>query len=92
MRRFKDLGRERVWLEETVVEWSDVVASGELAMCGTLHAIMGEKHSELAAKGAAPAAPVYKARVVFGGHAIKTTTREAPEALFQEVSGPPLTS
>ena len=73
------------------MEWESVVASGELSMVGRLHAIIGEKHSEVVSASSAPQPPNYKARVVFGGHAIQTSTRAPAETLFQEMSGPPST-
>jgi len=82
-----------VWDETTVREWSQVVAdavgTSDTPMYGDLFAIMGQKNAELNIP-ACKEAP-YKARVVFGGHNIRTATGESAHDLFQEVATTPST-
>ena len=87
------LRQKGVWDESTVKEWSQVVAdaagTNDIPMLGDLFAIMGQKNSELGI-AAGPEAP-YKARIVFGGHNIRTASGQPAHTLFQEVATTPST-
>ena len=78
--------RERqVWDESTVCEWSDAARLGE-ACVGRVFAIMGEKHAEVTKN---PADRTYKARCVFAGNAVQTSSGQPAWELYQEVSQTP---
>ena len=75
-----------VWDELYPREWSAIRRSDPTAMCGRVFAIMGEKAAE---RGLPPEQRTYKARVVFAGNAIQTSTGVPAHELFQEVSSAP---
>ena len=75
-----------VWDEKDPHEWADVRRADPRAMCGRVFAIMGEKAAE---RNLPPDQRDYKARVVFAGNAIQTSSGVPAHELFQEVSQAP---
>ena len=77
----------RVWLPETVREWSDVVRddSFDEALCGRVFVIMGYKGDETTCGK-------YKARGVFAGNNVQTKSGTPAAELYQEISSCPATA
>ena len=79
------LRKRMVWDESTVAEWSDACKQGKCVV-GRVFAIMGEKGAEVTK-------PVedrtYKARCVFAGNNVQTSSGQPAWELYQEVSQTP---
>ena len=80
------LRAQNVWDESDPQEWATVRRADPRAMCGRVFAIMGEKAAE---RNLPPEQRIYKARVVFAGNAIQTSSGVPAHELFQEVSSAP---
>ena len=80
------LRSQNVWDESDPQEWATVRRADPRAMCGRVFAIMGEKAAE---RNLPPEQRIYKARVVFAGNAIQTSSGVPAHELFQEVSSAP---
>ena len=83
LKELKRLVDGEVWLVNTVRNWSDVVKSGVPSLVTRVHAIMGQKNSEMGVPGE------FKARIVIGGNNMSSSDGRPAHELFQEVSGPP---
>ena len=79
------LRERRVWDESTVCEWADAARQGK-ACVGRVFAIMGEKHAEVHKPAASR---TYKARCVFAGNNVQTSSGQPAWELYQEVSKTP---
>ena len=79
------LQERHVWDENSVCEWSDTARQGK-ACVGRVCAIMGEKHSEISKP---LASKTYKARCVFAGNNVQTSSGQPAWGLYQEVSQTP---
>ena len=80
------LRERRVWDESTVCEWSDAARLEGKACVGRVFAIMGEKNAEVPK---APNLRTYKARCVFAGNNVQTSSGQPAWELYQEVSQTP---
>ena len=77
---------QNVWDESDPQEWATVRRADPRAMSGRVFATMGEKAAE---RNLPPEQRIYKARVVFAGNAIQTSSGVPAHELFQEVSSAP---
>ena len=83
LKELKRLVDGEVWLVNTVRNRSDVVKSGVPSLVTRVHAIMGQKNSEMGVPGE------FNARIVIGGNNMSSSDGRPAHELFQEVSGPP---
>ena len=77
----------KVWDLSTVQEWSSLRHDKGEHLCGRVFAIMGEKHAEKKIQD--PSKRTYKARIVFAGNNVQSSSGTAPHELFQEISQTP---